>query len=302
MSELPYSQRPEWSDVVPIAQDDGPNPLVPIAYSSDYRDAMDYFRAVSRTQEKSKRVLELLADIIDMNPAHYTVWQYRQEVLFAIDADLRQELGYIDEVASEQAKNYQIWHHRQVIVDKLGDGSQELDFINGILDEDSKNYHAWSYRQWVVSRFDLWNQEFQYTDDLLVFDIRNNSAWNHRHFVLFNRPQGASQEDIASEIEFAKKKIQQAPNNPSGWTYLHGLLEASQAPLNQIEPFLKELQAKDIHSPHLYSTYIDVYEENAKKSSTPIDATALQMCDDLATKFDAIRRNYWLYRKSQLAA
>ena len=37
-------------------------------------------------------------------------------------------------------------HHRQVIVDRLDDGTKELDFIDAILDEDSKNYHAWSYR------------------------------------------------------------------------------------------------------------------------------------------------------------
>lgn len=77
-------------------------------------------------------------------------------------ADLNKELDFINEMAENQAKNYQIWyvhkwdascnclhgfrHYRQVIVDRLGDGSQELDFINAIIDEDSKNYHAWSYR------------------------------------------------------------------------------------------------------------------------------------------------------------
>ena len=43
MSNLPYSQRPEWKDVVPVAQDDGPNPLVPIAYSSDCKKSYFYF-------------------------------------------------------------------------------------------------------------------------------------------------------------------------------------------------------------------------------------------------------------------
>lgn len=31
---VPYSERNEWKDVVPLAQDDGENPVVAIAYSS----------------------------------------------------------------------------------------------------------------------------------------------------------------------------------------------------------------------------------------------------------------------------
>jgi protein farnesyltransferase/geranylgeranyltransferase type-1 subunit alpha len=95
---------------------------------------MDYFRAAAQANEMSKRVLDLTAHIIDMNPAHYTIWyvistdlpsleygssfssssfifhrQYRQRLLDALKIDLSSELDFVDELAEEKSKNYQIW-------------------------------------------------------------------------------------------------------------------------------------------------------------------------------------------------
>ena len=70
-----YAESQEWEDVIPIPQNDGgPNPLAAIAYTEEYSEAMSYLRAVMAENEKSERVLELTQDIIQMNPAHYTVW------------------------------------------------------------------------------------------------------------------------------------------------------------------------------------------------------------------------------------
>lgn len=70
-----YSDSPDWSDIEPIPQDDGgPNPLAAIAYTEEYSEAMSYLRAVMAKNEYSERVLELTEDVIDMNPAHYTIW------------------------------------------------------------------------------------------------------------------------------------------------------------------------------------------------------------------------------------
>ena len=70
-----YSDSEDWEDIVPIPQDDGgPNPLAAIAYTEEFSEAMSYLRAVMGMDEKSDRVLGLTEHIIQMNPAHYTVW------------------------------------------------------------------------------------------------------------------------------------------------------------------------------------------------------------------------------------
>ena len=94
---IPYSRRPEWCDITPLQQDDGPNPVVVIAYSERCKSAMtkvmqqsqltcfcfsvqevyNYFRAIVASGEKSLRALELTTDALKLNAANYTVWQYR---------------------------------------------------------------------------------------------------------------------------------------------------------------------------------------------------------------------------------
>lgn len=79
-----YEGNAEWSDIEPLPQDDGgPNALATIAYAEAYSEAMSYLRAVMAKGELSERVLSLTEDIIDMNPAHYTVWYVQLRSLTA---------------------------------------------------------------------------------------------------------------------------------------------------------------------------------------------------------------------------
>lgn len=167
-----YSERPEWKDVKPLKQDDGENPVVMIAYSDKCNvnslllsiilltksfsvlDVYNYFRGILAVGEKSERALDLTRDALRLNAANYTVWQYRRDILKAIDTDLNEELDYIDTVILDNPKNYQVWHHRRVIVELLNNPSKELSLTAKVLDLDAKNYHAWQHRQWAIATFE----------------------------------------------------------------------------------------------------------------------------------------------------
>jgi len=126
-------------------------------------------------------------------------------VLFHLNCDLREEIEWLNPTSLRYLKNYQIWHHRQTIIDKLGSAEGETDFIAQMLEKDSKNYHVWSYRQWLVRRFELWETgELEAADEMLRKDVRNNSAWNHRWFVVFGRDEAIfkDKEIVDREIEY----------------------------------------------------------------------------------------------------
>ncbi|CAM9223996.1 unnamed protein product [Phaeothamnion confervicola] len=114
---------------------------------------MDVFRAVMAIDELSERALSLTSHVIDINAAHYTAWHYRRRCLAALGKDLEPELRFIEQIAEENPKNYQIWYHRRVVVERHGDASHELPFVSRVLEDDAKNYHAWSHRQWCLLRF-----------------------------------------------------------------------------------------------------------------------------------------------------
>lgn len=302
-----YKNRPQWRDVTPIQQDDGPNPVVAIAYSEQFRDVYDYFRAVLRSGEKSERVLELTNDAAQLNPANYTVWQYRRDVLHHLNSNLTEELDYIGETIREHPKNYQVWHHRRVIVEWMKDASNELQFTDQVLSLDSKNYHAWQHRQWVVATFKLFDAELQYVNNLLVKDVRNNSAWNQRHFVIVHTT-GFTPEIIQRELEFTASKIKDVFNNESAWNYLRGVLCHTESGNITSEDFIldfcQELYDMGCRSPYLLAFTIDICEEflelGVSSEAYPIQK-ALQLCEDLAVEHDKIRKEYWKFISRKLS-
>eukprot|EP01102_Stenamoeba_stenopodia_P006743 TRINITY_DN1878_c0_g1_i1.p2 TRINITY_DN1878_c0_g1~~TRINITY_DN1878_c0_g1_i1.p2 ORF type:complete len:302 (-),score=81.24 TRINITY_DN1878_c0_g1_i1:104-1009(-) len=293
---VPFTERKEWQDVQPIPQDDGPNPVCPIAYTEQFVDTMSIFRAILQKDERSERALALTAEVIQLNAANYTAWHFRRLILESLNADLHREMEFCYQKAIATPKNYQIWFHRRWLVDKLKDPSKELGFTAQVLIEDSKNYHAWSHRQWVLENFGIWNEELDYINTLLQQDLRNNSAWNQRYFVV-SKTTKWTPEVVQREIEYAISKISQAPNNQSAWIYLTGVAKNTND-FSRVRQFAEEAKAKYPTTPHALSVLIDLLE---KEGTPEAKQQASEYCDVLATRLDEIHKKYWTWRKSLLA-
>ncbi|XP_045450044.1 protein farnesyltransferase/geranylgeranyltransferase type-1 subunit alpha-like [Melitaea cinxia] len=295
-----YKDRPDWSDVTPVPEDDGPTPVVVIAHSEKFEDVYNYFRAVLKSNEVSERALQLTKDAVEFNPANYTVWQYRRDLLQALGTDLTSELAYVESVIKQSPKNYQVWHHRRVLIEWLQDPSLELEVTGDALQQDPKNYHAWQHRQWTIKTFGLFDKEMDFVDHLINEDIRNNSAWNQRYFVM-NNHVGWSDFNVQKEICYTLEKIKFVKNNESAWNYLRGVLLHDKRGISGnavVTSFCEDLYKNRCRSPYLLAFIIDICEENLRKGESSYlynSERAVDLCQALATKYDKIRSKYWNY-------
>ena len=190
----------------------------------------------------------------------------------------------------------------------------EMSFLERMFAKDAKNYHVWSYRQWLVRHFSCWDSELSFVEKLLDEDVRNNSAWNHRWFVVFGRTLNPAKQSIRDpgvfsdihrtvfdrELEFTKAKVSLAPQNQSSWNYLKAVVKQQGGTLAQLQDFAESFASlrpdESVTSSHALEILVDVYAENGEKD------LSLGALDLLAEKYDPIRKNFWRFRKSQLAS
>ncbi len=226
------------------------------------------------------------------------------------------EMKWLNEIMVENQKNYQIWHHRKVLVAKLNDPSFEKEILNEVFAEDSKNIHAWGHRIWVVRTFNLYDGELEFTEEKLKEDIRNNSVWNYRFFIVTcacacdidnssnNSNNNTTQtinlikndEVFNNEIKFALDKVKMVPANESVYSYIRGLLKHTNKRILDF-PEVKEVLDEVIND------YPEAYHAMALLLDWYIEAKDIDQCEkviEMLVRVDYIRRKYWLWRKNQI--
>lgn len=278
-------------------------------------------------QEYSPRCLKLTENIIYMNPAHYTVWLYRFSVIQHLDMSLLDELEWLNEVALEHQKNYQIWHHRQLLLDHyyptIRDTPDEVrrfakserDFMMQMFSEDAKNYHVWTYRQYAVRKLGMWDRdELQSIASMIDTDVRNNSAWSHRFFLVFSDPNTTTigshptehdpevpADIVDREIKYAQEKIKLAPQNQSPWNYLKGVLVKGGRKLSTVREYVEQYvnnlgeEGEQVRSSHALEILADIYAEIGEKEKADL------CLKRLGEKWDRIRLGYWEWKRQTIS-
>lgn len=240
----------DWTDVTPVYEDVTKGKLAAIAYDPDYKEAMAYLRAVMSCSEISERALALTKAIILDNPAHYSVWDYRFEIVKQIGnkvfdytqvglvkghpPQIGEDGEWLNELTLDIPKNYQIWNYRQHL--EMPDCAEfykgEVVAVQFVLDDDAKNFHAWSHLKWAISaslesQFPLKFEPLRdFVDKLINQDVYNNSAWSFRYFLYQTWPGQLSGPAWEAEIDYTKQQIALAPLNESVWSYVRGIYDA----------------------------------------------------------------------------
>jgi protein farnesyltransferase/geranylgeranyltransferase type-1 subunit alpha len=306
-----------FSDVTPVPQDDGVQPVCRIDYKPDFTLAYDYMRAILKADERSDRALQLTTICLQLNPANYTVWHFRRLCLEKIgltDDLVQKDLELAAQLGGSNPKNYQIAFHRRFLLEASGldetKARRELDYIATVLSEDGKNYHMWSSRQWIIRMLatdQLFLDEIKFSNDLIVEDCRNNSAWNQRWFAVHRGNRDPLAEETARrEADYAIEIASIDPYNESPWRYLIGILKEQNTPAmvdhylkaaTNVKQVLEDAGRDQEACANLNSARIDMLEMSG---TTECLIDAIDMCKAMATQYDLIRRKYWKFRVDEL--
>jgi len=287
----------QWEKIItPVPQFSENVKVLKIKYKEKERKLMDIFRAVFLSKEISLRVYELTSLVIMFFPTNYVAWVLRRECLDKVkEIDPYQELLWLDDIMVENQKNYQIWHHRKLLIEKINDCSHEKIVLDSVFQYEPKNFHAWTHRIWMIRRFNNVEGEFDFIDKMLKNDIKNNSVWNFRFFLVqFINNNKLNKDIIEKEIKYAIKAIKEQPINECPYCYIRGYITKFGYKYNDfsfVKEELEKIVEKNENDSYRLMFLLDYYEEEKNENKFN------EMSEKLI-KIDYIRKNYYRWRKS----
>lgn len=220
----------------PTAEDEEASSLK----ATKLRYLQSQFLQIHHNKIYTKEALEISAKLLEVNPEHYTAWNYRKLAVLhnltqsETDTDsefiksiFTQELTLVENALKRNYKSYGAWHHRKWVLSKGHSATdRELRLLNLYQKQDTRNFHAWNYRRFIAALQNIpYEEELQFTTDMINDNFSNYSAWHNRSVLLSHlleeRVQGYYPKEnvLAEEYEFVRNALFTDPDDQSGWFY-----------------------------------------------------------------------------------
>ncbi|CAH9053269.1 unnamed protein product [Cuscuta europaea] len=194
----------------------------------------------------NKEAIEVSAKLLEVNPEHYTAWNYRKLAVEdrlhqfdnvnnaeSIKTILDEELRLVENALRRNYKSYGAWYHRKWVLSKGHSSTdRELLLLAKFQKADSRNFHAWNYRRFITSLKNILDKdELQYTTDMIEDNMSNYSAWHNRSVLLSRllneKAKGFFPKEsvLTEEFKFVRNALFTDPDDQSGWFYHLWLLD-----------------------------------------------------------------------------
>ncbi|RAL47081.1 hypothetical protein DM860_017122 [Cuscuta australis] len=193
-----------------------------------------------------KEALEVSTKLLELNPEHYTAWNYRKLAVHhrlnqsesennedSIKSILDEELRLVENALRNNYKSYGAWYHRKWVLSKGHSSTdRELQLLDKFQKADSRNFHAWNYRRFITSLKNISDKdELEYTTDMICNNFSNYSAWHNRSVLLIRllrekiKGYFPKENVLTEEFEFVRHALFTDPDDQSGWFYHLWLLD-----------------------------------------------------------------------------
>ena len=188
-------------------------------------------------RDYSAQTLQLVSQLLLLNPEYYTVWNDRRRVLLHGLLPAKSGLKEHGDAPPEPGDGKSDSENRVLALLQA-----DLDFLIPLLRKFPKCYWIWNHRLWLLREAQdrvskelargLWQGELRLVSKMLVLDGRNFHGWGYRRVVveqlesadLDTRESGAGGMSMAEdELLYTTKMIEANLSNFSAWHYRSNL-------------------------------------------------------------------------------